>query len=323
MIFEKYTALNELFNFQSVSDTEWKPISRNANNWSSLYGLDFSGCNIRNRRKDLQSFSAAGCPVQELSDINRWNSGYWAAVLISPKHAIVSSNSSNSNPDQELIFWGRSGTEYRPVVSRRIDFGRDRVVLEFEEDLPEDVTYYKLADIRWVPAGSRVWLYDNQGRILFKIHDQMKQFTVPEPYLIQEWHADPVVGDVCHHFRGDLDTPLFVTDTRTNETYFVGLWISSYPYYEDDDFISDLVALDSRIQIVKPSGVAADINKDGIVNGADLARVLGNFGSLGVTDGDVNLDEVVNSADMGQILASWGEVKPNVTIVEEGEDTGP
>ena len=48
-----------------------------------------------------------------------------------------------------------------------------------------------------------------------------------------------------------------------------------------------------------------DINGDGEVDGADLAYVLGYWG----TDdplGDVNLDGIVDSADIGLVLAAWG-----------------
>ena len=52
---------------------------------------------------------------------------------------------------------------------------------------------------------------------------------------------------------------------------------------------------------------AADINGDGVVNGADLALILASWGQpcLGCA-ADVNEDGEVNGADLALILAGWG-----------------
>ena len=50
---------------------------------------------------------------------------------------------------------------------------------------------------------------------------------------------------------------------------------------------------------------AEDLNNDEMVNGVDLAYILGYWG----TDdplGDVNLDGNVDAADLGLVLAAWG-----------------
>jgi hypothetical protein len=54
----------------------------------------------------------------------------------------------------------------------------------------------------------------------------------------------------------------------------------------------------------------ADLNSDGVVNGADLGILLGAWGSCpggtpGCT-GDINNDGVVNGADLGILLGAWG-----------------
>jgi len=54
----------------------------------------------------------------------------------------------------------------------------------------------------------------------------------------------------------------------------------------------------------------ADLNHDGVVNGADLGILLGAWGSCpggtpGCT-GDINNDGVVNGADLGILLGAWG-----------------
>ena len=48
----------------------------------------------------------------------------------------------------------------------------------------------------------------------------------------------------------------------------------------------------------------ADLNGDLIVNGADLAILLGNWGAAG--EGDLNDDGVVNGADIAILLGAWG-----------------
>ena len=48
----------------------------------------------------------------------------------------------------------------------------------------------------------------------------------------------------------------------------------------------------------------ADINQDGLVNGADLALVLVAWGTSG-PDADINEDGTVNGADLALILVAW------------------
>ncbi len=49
--------------------------------------------------------------------------------------------------------------------------------------------------------------------------------------------------------------------------------------------------------------VVGDLNGDGIVTGADLGMLLGNWGGSGV--GDLNNDGNVDGADLGLLLANW------------------
>jgi hypothetical protein len=51
-----------------------------------------------------------------------------------------------------------------------------------------------------------------------------------------------------------------------------------------------------------------DVTGDGLVNGDDLAIVLGSWGArpLGDTEGDVSGDVVVSAIDLGRLLAAWG-----------------
>lgn len=48
----------------------------------------------------------------------------------------------------------------------------------------------------------------------------------------------------------------------------------------------------------------ADLNNDGVVNGADLGLLLGNWGNSGT--GDINGSGTVDGADLGVLLGNWG-----------------
>jgi 1,4-alpha-glucan branching enzyme len=54
-----------------------------------------------------------------------------------------------------------------------------------------------------------------------------------------------------------------------------------------------------------PPPKPADVNGDGLVNGSDLAIVLGAWGSGNVV-ADINDDGIVNAADLSALLAAWG-----------------
>ncbi len=53
------------------------------------------------------------------------------------------------------------------------------------------------------------------------------------------------------------------------------------------------------------SGSPADLNDDGLVNGADLGLMLADWGSCGGCGADLNGDGLVNGADLGLLLADW------------------
>ena len=60
-------------------------------------------------------------------------------------------------------------------------------------------------------------------------------------------------------------------------------------------------------QGVSCSPCAADIARDGVVNGIDLAAVLTNWSTAGgPLNADVNQDGIVDGSDLAIVLASWG-----------------
>ena len=70
---------------------------------------------------------------------------------------------------------------------------------------------------------------------------------------------------------------------------------------------------------------AGDVNGDHVVNGADLAILLGNWGQcpavVPACAGDVNGDHVVNGADLAILLGNWGNCAPTwATVLEWAPD---
>lgn len=55
-----------------------------------------------------------------------------------------------------------------------------------------------------------------------------------------------------------------------------------------------------------PACEPADLNCDGVVNGADLGLLLSAWGDCGNCDADLNNDGTVNGADLGLLLSAWG-----------------
>jgi hypothetical protein len=68
------------------------------------------------------------------------------------------------------------------------------------------------------------------------------------------------------------------------------------------DIFAGFIAGDGTIGA--PS-VVGDLNGDGAVNGADLAIVLGAWGSCSGCPADINLDGVVNGIDLAVVLGHW------------------
>ena len=65
------------------------------------------------------------------------------------------------------------------------------------------------------------------------------------------------------------------------------------------------VSMDTTALILV-SANPADLNGNGVVDGADLGVMLGGWGQPGITD--INQDGTTNGADLGQLLGSWGPV---------------
>jgi len=79
-------------------------------------------------------------------------------------------------------------------------------------------------------------------------------------------------------------------------------------YSKENAFVIFNLAQAAQLQYeirVLPECANADINCDGLVNGADLALVLGNWGECADCPEDLNDDGVVNGADLAIVLGGW------------------
>jgi hypothetical protein len=57
-------------------------------------------------------------------------------------------------------------------------------------------------------------------------------------------------------------------------------------------------------QVPPPPACPADVNDDGLVDGADLGVLVGNWGGTGA--GDLDESGAVDGADLGLLLSAWG-----------------
>ncbi len=83
----------------------------------------------------------------------------------------------------------------------------------------------------------------------------------------------------------------------------------------DDGIVDYSQILDGTVGDLNDNGIPdaceclADVNQDGVVNGADISAVLGFWGLAGkpLPAADITRDGVVDGADLAVLLGSWGE----------------
>lgn len=107
-------------------------------------------------------------------------------------------------------------------------------------------------------------------------------------------------------FDGDGVGDATLADFTTSSVVGPGLGFSNQPWV----FVGvvatspELGTFDAILRVPLPGGGSpADLNGDGVVNGADLAILLGAWGGRGIADLDGN--GVVNGADLAILLGDW------------------
>jgi formylglycine-generating enzyme required for sulfatase activity len=78
--------------------------------------------------------------------------------------------------------------------------------------------------------------------------------------------------------------------------------------------VAAMVGLASRPALGQVDACVSDLDGDGIVAGADLAIVLGNWGPCKACHGDVNGDHLVDGVDLAFVLTRWGGTCAPTTV---------
>lgn len=318
--------------------TEGIPSGWKKGSFAEQDGLDLSSFNVRNRRYNNKTSSV---PNSELDDINNWNSGYWATVLVSPKHAIGCRHYWSQVPTQERNqrFMGKSGTIYYPEWESTTKLGGDKILITFKEELPDDVTPIQAADISYVPVGSKIYQLTSQGQLHY-MYSKGGRVTgidgVSGNVFDFEYEVDDIMGERLGIWSGDSGTPTFVKDEDNGKLYWLGNKWGGFPMRENDPSVidvSDLLAgatSDARprgysFSIAKLSGGTMDYNNDGKIDSADLGHILSAWGTNPKNNEyfelyDLNDDGVIDAGDMGEIYANWGPTGDRVIFDRNAPD---
>ena len=145
-----------------------------------------------------------------------------------------------------------------------------------------------------------------------------------EPWDFTAWAGgEPNDHEFCA-IGGDEPYLAFLSPTAWNDVQdttncYYGWLVPSYVIEWSADCNGDGLVdygqiLDGTFEDANENGVPdlcecdADINDDGVVNGADISVLLGYWGQSGKNVvGDITGDGIVNGADLAQLLGSWGE----------------
>ena len=299
--------------------TEGIPRSWKKGSFAEQDGLDLSSFNVRNRRYNNKTSSV---PNSELDDIKNWNSGYWATVLVSPKHAVGCRHYWRQVPSQERRqrFMGKSGKMYYPEWESTTEFSGDKIIITFKEELPDDVTPIQAVDIGYVPVGSKIYQLTSQG-MLHYMYTKGGRVSSRGTIFDFQYEVDDIMGEREAIWSGDSGTPTFVKDEQNGKLYWLGNKWGGFPVQEDSPAIIEMVDFlkgatsDARPTgyswpIAKLSGGDMDFNNDGKIDSADLGHILAAWGADATNEYfekyDLNDDGVIDSGDMGEILANWG-----------------
>ena len=91
-----------------------------------------------------------------------------------------------------------------------------------------------------------------------------------------------------------------------------GTKIAYVIFLNEDNSIIDVIPVNVKLDsVLPPTQLREDVNKDGIVNIADLTFVASHFGKSGQTDADINGDGTVNIIDLALGAAAFGNRVPD------------
>lgn len=292
--------------------TEGIPDGWAAGSFAEQDDLDMTSFSVRNRRYNNPTTTV---PNHELDDINNWNSGYWASVLISPRHAIVCRHFYNAVSGQKhhQKFMGKSETIYDAEWESSLSLPNDIIILKFKNELPDDVTPIRPVDLRYIPKGMKVYQLTSEGMLHYRYANGGKESQITNSVYDLYYNIDDVMGDILNTWSGDSGTPTFVKDPNSGKCFWLGNKYGGFPYREDSQNYLDVKEyLNSEgyeWNIAKLTTGPEDVNQDGVVDAKDLGHILGAYGSKAekmLQAYDINDDGKIDSADLGLILGEWG-----------------
>jgi hypothetical protein len=301
------------------------PVSYNSHCAAAQYNVDFSGCAAKNQRFNNRSSYGQS----DWENINYWNNGYFAAVLITPKHALICQHYYAAIPSQvnELKWLGKSENTYTRKVKRTKQLNPyDIRLVEFETEFPADDVkiYSKIADVRYIPKETEMWMQDGQCRIY---RTRLKDSRTSDGTVNTDpttWTSKPFLDDGMGYneglpfngmsgppqspnvFSGDSGSPTFVLDKAGN-TILVGLAYGGHiipPALINT--LKEEIGSQYSIQYVKLSARLGDYNQDGKVDAGDQTSLLAAWGTDN-KEYDLDGDGFVDAGDMGILMSNWGE----------------
>jgi len=112
------------------------------------------------------------------------------------------------------------------------------------------------------------------------------------------------IGDLLD-LDGDAQGDATLVDFNAGATIGPGFGLSDEPWtFLSVKFAAGGLVREGIIRVSLPGEDSpADLNGDGVVNGADLAILLGAWGGRGIAD--INGDGIVNGADLSILLGAW------------------
>ena len=284
--------------------------------------VDWSGVSLRPRafaREYSVALRNSLTTPYVASNINFWNTTNPAAVLISPKHALICEHYRGPGrpvgDNETYTFLGKSGTRHtRKVVKVTFAIAPDHTLLEFESAFPADdvCVYAYIADARYIPLTHAVWVHECEGKA-YKM--SMDKSFVNAADVCNGFGVVPIMDGVNEGAQaggwpviwgGDSGSPAFVIDSA-GRTVFVGLMNGGMQVN-----VPEMAAINAQLKPhgysvnhVKLSSKVEDLNDDGKVDGADLAMLLAAWGNGNIFM-DVNGDGKVDGSDLAQLQAAWG-----------------
>jgi hypothetical protein len=259
----------------------------------------------------------------DATSVNFWNQCTYAAVLISPRHALICQHFRGAHSDPNINtggirFLGKGGSWYENRVTRvYLNVGPDMTLLEFLQPFPDaDLKIYnRIADPLYIPAGTNLWTKDSNGKVYKTLYKNANYSTANndtggynfQPSLDGVNDGSYFNGNLGI-FVGDSGSPVMVRDAY-GETVFVGLQYGGQSVNKAtfDRLKGILAPFGYSIEHVKLSAKKEDINQDGKVDGEDLARVLARWGQTKPIFEDMDGNGQVDGIDLSLLMSAWGQ----------------